>query len=109
MLAAATFPAAIARITVAGPVTQSPPANTPSFSAIELSFCAKKRPRFAGMPARSNGSETISCPIATITISQGICIGSLPEFAGEGRLPVIRPIILGSANCRYYGRWRGSI
>lgn len=30
IFAAATFPAAIARITVAGPVTQSPPANTPS-------------------------------------------------------------------------------
>lgn len=29
MLAAATLPAAIARMTVAGPVTQSPPANTP--------------------------------------------------------------------------------
>ena len=89
MLAAATFPAAIARITVAGPVTQSPPANTPSFSAIELSCCAEKRPRFAGIPARSNGSETISCPIATITTSQGICIGSLPEFAGEGRPPAV--------------------
>ena len=71
MLAAATFPAAMARITVAGPVTQSPPANTPSFSAIELSFSAKKHPRLAGMPARSNGSETIFCPIATITMSQG--------------------------------------
>jgi hypothetical protein len=32
MLAAAVFPAAIARITVAGPVTQSPPAKMPSTS-----------------------------------------------------------------------------
>ena len=51
MFAAATLPAAMARMTVAGPVTQSPPANTPSMLSIWPLASATKAPRLMVMLA----------------------------------------------------------
>ena len=45
IFAAATLPAAMARMTVAGPVTQSPPAKTPSILSIWPLASATNAPR----------------------------------------------------------------
>lgn len=53
------FPAAMARMTVAGPVTQSPPANTPWTSLTSLSLMAVMVPRFTEIPASSKWRVSI--------------------------------------------------
>ena len=51
MLAATTFAAAIALITVAGPLAQSPPANTPGISRKSPPAVVTILPRSTGIPA----------------------------------------------------------
>ena len=52
MLAAACFPAPIARITVAAPVTASPPANTLSLVVSKVSSLTTKQPGRLLYPAK---------------------------------------------------------
>lgn len=65
MFAAATLPALMARMTVAGPVWQSPPQKSPSKPGTEPSGLQTTRPCSHGTPIASNGAESMSCPIAT--------------------------------------------
>ena len=60
ILAAATLPAAMARMALAGPVTQSPPANTLFILPTWLELAATKVPRLMGTPDCSN--PAISMP-----------------------------------------------
>ena len=77
MLAAATLPALMARMTVAGPVWQSPPEYSPSKPGTAPSESVTMRPHVHGTPMASNGAESMSWPMATITRSQAMsCSGA---------------------------------
>ena len=67
MLAAAAFPAATARMTVAGPETASPPANTLSTPGTELVWSAWMAPRTVATPTFSKARDSMAWPMATIT------------------------------------------
>ena len=60
-IAAATLPAAMARITVAGPVTQSPPAKTPvrSLALTPLQLSASMTPRLTVTPCFSKALDSM--------------------------------------------------
>ena len=94
-MAAATLPAAIALITVAGPVTQSPPANIPLCSLISLVASASIVPRLTVTPCSSKYLVSIPCPIATTIKSQGIRTSSFAAVLGDGLPPLILLIICG--------------
>lgn len=85
--------AAMARITVAGPVTQSPPANTPSKSGRRvLESASRVPPRWIWMPLCSKPWDSMPCPMATMMISAGIRRGSTDAVPGRGTaLPVHFP------------------
>ena len=95
MLAAATFPAAIALITVAGPVTQSPPANIPLRSLISLVSSASIVPLLTVTPCSSKYLVSIPCPMATTIRSQGIRTSSLAAVLRDGLPPFYLLIICG--------------
>ena len=67
MLSAATLPAATARITVAGPETASPPANTLSSPGTALVRSAWMAPRWVVTPTASKGLASMAWPMATMT------------------------------------------
>ena len=88
MLAAACFPAPIARITVAAPVTASPPANTLSLVVSKVSSLTTKQPHlFASKPSvvvLRSGFGLV--PIDMITVSTSIS-KLLPSMARGRRRP----------------------
>ena len=71
MAAAALRPAPIARMTVAAPVTMSPPAKTPGFDVAPVSSSAAMLPRFVsaspGVVCAMMGFGPV--PMATMTVS----------------------------------------
>ena len=72
MFAATTFAAAIALITDAGPLEQSPPAKTPGMFSNAPLFKVTIFPRDTGIPAFSKCPDSISCPMALIRTSHGM-------------------------------------
>ena len=95
MLRAATLPAAMARMTVAGPVWQSPPTNTLSYPAAAKPSSASKQPRTVSMPNSSNGSVSMPCPTAMSTMSAAMRSCGLSAATGAGRPARTAPIIWG--------------
>ena len=85
---AAFFPAPIASITVAAPVTASPPANTPSRVVETVSSPTTRQPLlFASSPGvveRIKGLGDVPSAIITVSTSR---INSLPGIAIGLRLP----------------------
>ena len=61
-----------ALITDAGPLAQSPPANTPGRLSILPLLFVTIFPRFTDIPASSKCFVSIFCPIATTRISHGM-------------------------------------
>ena len=88
MAAAAFLPAPIALMTVAAPVTASPPANTPSFMVVTVSSLTTMPPRSlysrSGVALRSSGLGEV--PSAMMTESQAIS-NSLPGTSIGRRRP----------------------
>ena len=66
MLSAATLPAATARMTVAGPDTASPPANTFFTPGTALVRSARMVPRWVATPMASKGWASMDWPMATM-------------------------------------------
>ena len=96
MFAAATLPAAMARMTVAGPVTQSPPANTPSMLSIWPLASATKAPRLMVILLCSKPCVSTPCPMATTIPSAAMRFSKSFAFSGLGRpLSSISPMICG--------------
>ena len=85
MLSAATFPAATARITVAGPETASPPANRFPRPGMLVDRSAWMAPRWVVTPMASKGLVTMDWPMATIRMSQGNRRSGRSAFMGFGR------------------------
>ena len=72
MFAATTFAAAMALMTEAGPLEQSPPANTPGMFSKAPLFKVTIFPRDTGIPAFSKCPDSISCPMALMRMSHGM-------------------------------------
>ena len=70
ILAAATLPASTARITVAGPETQSPPEKTPSQPGTLPSSAVTILLRWVGTPSSAKTAESTAWPTAMRTTSQ---------------------------------------
>ena len=69
MLKAAACPAAMARMAVLGPVTQSPPEKTPGLSRTRQASSASIRPRTVGSPASAKWVESLRWPTAMMSRS----------------------------------------
>ena len=95
MFRAATLPAAMARMTVAGPVWQSPPTNTPSSPSARKLSSATKRPHSAAMPNSSKGAVTTFWPTANSTTSASMRLRGLSASTGAGRPRLTVEIICG--------------
>ena len=87
ILAAATLPAATAKITVAGPETQSPPEKTPSMPGTLPSSAATMLFRLTGTPAWAKSLESTAWPTAMRTTSQGMTSWGWSASRGAGRPP----------------------
>ena len=93
MLAAATLPAAMARMTVAGPETQSPPAKMPGIPDTSSLSREAMLPLRTATPSFSNSLDSMPCPTATIRRSQARRVGSVLAGRGVGRPPLMALII----------------
>ena len=88
---AALLPAAMARITSAGPDTTSPPANTPSILVLKVAGSTSSVPRSVNVNPSGSALLSTLCPIAIITLSTSI-VNSEP-WTSLGRR---RPLASGS-------------
>ena len=78
MLAATTLAAAMALMTEAGPLAQSPPAKTPGMFSKSPVLLVMIFPLWTGTPASSKWLVSISWPMARISTSQGIYTSGSP-------------------------------
>ena len=87
MDSAARLPAATACMTEAGPVTLSPPANTPLVDVSNVTGSTLKQPRSMSMPQVSVNCLSSDCPMAMMTWS-ACSVGKYLFVIGRAEAPV---------------------
>ena len=97
MATAARRPAAMASTTVAGPVSQSPPAKTPGRLVSRVSLSAAMVPLEVSSHTFSTSSPSTSWPTARMSVSAAM-VNSEPAI-GSGRR---RPLLSGSPRAIFW-------